>query len=73
MLLLLNHQISTNDSLTHESTHSEGSVANKTDKHASMRGDPVSDNLCFFHIKFFLGPCEICEQACHLATKPTIW
>jgi hypothetical protein len=69
MLLLLNHQISTHDSLTHESTHSEEGVANKTNKHISMRGDPVFDNLCFFHIKVSFGPCEICEQACHLATN----
>lgn len=66
--IIINATISTHDSLTHGSTHSEDSEANKTNKHISLRGDPVSDDLCFFDIKVFLSPCEICEQACHLAT-----
>ena len=68
MLPLLNHQINKHDSLTHGSTHSEDSEASKINKHISVRGDPVSDDLCFFHIKVPFGPREICEQAYHLAT-----
>ena len=68
-IIIINSTISTHDSLTHGSTHSEDSEANKTNKHISLRGDPVSDDLCFFHSKVSLGPCEICEQACHLATE----
>jgi len=67
-IIIINATVCTHDSLTHGSTHSENSEANETNKHISMRGDPVSDDLCFFHIKVFLGPREICEQACHLAT-----
>ena len=67
-IIIINATISTHDSLTHRSTHSEDSEANKTNEHISLRGDPVSDDLCFFHIKVILSPCEICEQACHLAT-----
>jgi hypothetical protein len=67
-ITITNATISTHDSPTHGSTHSEDSEAKKTNKHPSVRGDPVSDDLCFFHIKVFLGPREICEQACHLAT-----
>jgi len=67
-IIILSATFSTHDSLTHGSTHSEDSEANKTNKYVSLRGDPVSDDLCFFYIKVFLGPREICEQACHLAT-----
>jgi hypothetical protein len=67
-IIIINATISTHDFLTHGSTHSEDSEANQTNKHISVRGDPVPDDLCFFHVKVSLGPREICEQACHLAT-----
>jgi hypothetical protein len=67
-IIIINATISTHNSLTHGSTHSEDGEANKTNKHISLRGDPVSDDLCFFYIKVSLGPREICEQACNLAT-----
>jgi hypothetical protein len=46
----------------------EESEACKTYEHAGVRCDPVPNDFCFLHIKGLLGPCEVCEQACHLTT-----
>jgi hypothetical protein len=41
----------------------EDNEASETNKHVSVRADPVAHSLCFQHSQVPFRPCEVCEEA----------
>jgi hypothetical protein len=56
-------------SLACKFTHMEDNEASETNKHVSVRADPVAHCLCFQHSEVPFRPCEVCEESWHLPTQ----